>query len=201
MDDHRVSVTVFGNGPMKVSNARSVRFCGETIETEGDIFLCRCGKSTNAPFCDGTHKSAGFTDDNPERPTKEIVVWEGETLRTFFNPNTCMHVFTCKPLKELRAAELEGNPDAAAEIMRVIGGCPSGALSYETKTAMEEPTVAPEVDVDIMEGGEIRVQTTFEINHSLHERQSDDRATLCRCGLSKSKPWCDGRHRGRKNFR
>jgi len=26
-------------------------------------------------------------------------------------------------------------------------------------------------------------------------------ATLCRRGLSRNKPWCDGRHRGKKGFR
>ena len=33
---------------------------GKKVETEGKIALCRCGASTNKPFCDGTHSKAGF---------------------------------------------------------------------------------------------------------------------------------------------
>jgi CDGSH-type Zn-finger protein len=58
-----------------------------------------------------------------------------------------------------------------------------------------------ECDVDIMEGGEVRLQVAYDINVDALENQPGDRATLCRCGKSKNKPWCDGRHKGRKDFR
>ncbi len=198
----RVSVTVLHDGPIKISNASRLKYCGQPIETDGDVFLCRCGESSNAPFCDGSHNAAGFKGSSEARTPKDIKVWEGKTVRTFFNPNTCMHVFYCKPLKELRERELAGDASAAAEIMRVVSSCPSGALTYETKTEVAEPeAAASECDVDIMEGGEVRLLRSFEINAELQERQPDSRATLCRCGLSKNKPWCDGRHKSREDFR
>lgn len=198
-----INVFVIPRGPLKVSSAGSVRFCGEALPAEGDLYLCRCGESKNAPFCDGTHKTVGFTGENPASEPAEIRVWEGSTLRTFFNPSACMHVFYCKPLKELRERELAGDTAAAGEIMRVVSTCPSGALSYERKSeAVAEPDPAqPAVAIDIMEGGEIRLQSTFEINAPLMERQTDQKATLCRCGRSKNKPWCDGRHKGKRDFR
>ena len=197
-----VDVHVIPNGPLKVSNATQVNFCGERVATDGDIYLCRCGESANAPFCDGSHGKVGFNGACETTPDKEIRVWEGQTLRTFFNPNVCMHVFYCKPLKELRAKELEGDTDAATEIIRVVGTCPSGALSYETKAEVAEPEAAVGLpEIDIMEGGEIRLQCAFTINEDLRERQTSEKATLCRCGRSKSKPWCDGRHLRRKDFR
>lgn len=197
-----IVVTVTPDGPLKVSNAKTLRYCGEPLEVEGDAWLCRCGQSTNAPFCDGTHRKVGFSGTGTEREPKPITVWEGRTMRTHFNPNACMHVFSCKPLKALREAELAGDDAAAQEIMKVVGECPSGALTFERKTAPSEPE-PPEraCDVDIMEGGEIRLQAPFDINVELQERQPADRATLCRCGLSKNKPWCDGRHKARKDFR
>ncbi len=197
-----MSVTVIPNGPLKISDAGSARYCGEPIASEGDLYLCRCGESSNAPFCDGTHRKVGFAGASEDPPDQEIRVWEGDTLRTFFNKTTCMHVFYCKPLNDLRARELAGDAAAADEIIKVVGTCPSGALSYELKTDRQPPAApAPEVAIDIVEGGEVRLQAAFEINHPLNERQSSDKATLCRCGASKNKPWCDGRHRGRKGFR
>lgn len=198
----KLILTVTPNGPLKVENAERIRFCGEELERRGTAFLCRCGESKNAPFCDGSHKTNGFSGENQSPGVPTLKIWEGKTLRTTFNEKTCMHVFHCKPLAELRKREEEGESGAAQEIMRVVAACPSGALSYETKEKIEEPMDAPfEADIDIVEGGEIRVQVDFTINEALHEAQRAARATLCRCGKSKNKPWCDGKHRGRRDFR
>jgi CDGSH-type Zn-finger protein len=197
-----LAVTILPNGPIKVEGAGSLTFCGDSLAAEGDLYLCRCGESANAPFCDGTHAKTGFDGGCEDRPNKEIRTWEGKSLKTFFNPNACMHVFYCKPLADLRAQELQGNAVAADEIIRVVGLCPSGALSYERENGSSEPaSQVAGATIQIVEGGEIRVQGEFHINASLLARMEGDKATLCRCGLSKNKPWCDGRHRGKKGFR
>lgn len=197
-----VDVFVIPDGPLKVSGAESANFCGERIPVEGDLYLCRCGDSSNAPFCDGTHNKAGFVGSSEPVDEPELRVWEGQTLRTRFNKKACMHVFYCKPLNDLRALEEQGDAAAAQEIMRIVRTCPSGALSYELKADIGEPAeAAPDVCIDIVEGGEVRLQVPFTINSPLHTGQASDRATLCRCGRSKNKPWCDGRHKGRKDFR
>ena len=33
---------------------------GTVVEKDGMAFICRCSKSSNQPFCDGTHKTCGF---------------------------------------------------------------------------------------------------------------------------------------------
>jgi CDGSH-type Zn-finger protein len=198
-----IRVTVTENGPLRIDGEElTLRSFGEDIEIEPgrSVWLCRCGQSQKPPFCDGSHRRIGFEADEPAGNLKEIRVWEGRTIRTFFNPNACMHVFKCKPLKELRRRELEGDDEAAAEIAAVVRTCPSGALSFE---AVDVEAAEPEglTHIEVIEGGEVRVQAEFEINAELHERQCTDRATLCRCGLSKNKPWCDGRHKKREDFR
>lgn len=198
----KLQLKVFEGGPLEVKGASSVTYCGEPVEAEGDLYFCRCGQSSNAPFCDGTHSREGFEDDRGEGGEKSIRVWEGKTLKTYFNPNVCIHVFYCKPLRELRERELEGDLDAAAEIRRVVGICPSGALSYEDVEEADAPTHPdPVADIEVIEGGEIRVRREFEIDVPLPERCEGDRATLCRCGASKNKPFCDGSHGKLKDFR
>jgi CDGSH-type Zn-finger protein len=190
-----VNVTVIPNGPLKVANARNVRFCGQKLEVEGDLYLCRCGASSKAPFCDGTHGSNGFDGGCEDPPGAEVQVWEGKTVRTRFNKAACMHVFHCKPMKELRAAELEGDEEAAVEILRVVASCPSGALTAEAKTDLPDPEIThSDIALRIVEGGEVRIDAEFVINAPLQEGQPSDKATLCRCGDSRNKPWCDGRH-------
>lgn len=59
--DGLVKITPQPNGPMKVEgNLEVVTGTGHTIERTTRTFLCRCGHSKNKPFCDGSHKAAGF---------------------------------------------------------------------------------------------------------------------------------------------
>ena len=57
-----VKMTVLDNGPILVQGAVDlVDSNGERIATSSDkIALCRCGASTNKPFCDGKHSKVGF---------------------------------------------------------------------------------------------------------------------------------------------
>jgi CDGSH-type Zn-finger protein len=51
------------NGPLQVSgDFKIVKADGTEIAHQGDTaYLCRCGHSSKKPFCDGSHKAAGFT--------------------------------------------------------------------------------------------------------------------------------------------
>lgn len=54
-----VIITLLKNGPIKISGNFSLRDTGANeIAIPGDAFLCRCGKSSRQPFCDGTHKES-----------------------------------------------------------------------------------------------------------------------------------------------
>ena len=58
-------ITVNSNGPLKVEgDFEIVDPQGQTFGLAGRtaVSLCRCGHSANKPFCDGSHKTNGFTD-------------------------------------------------------------------------------------------------------------------------------------------
>ena len=62
MKESQARFKVIADGPLEVTgHFRVIDSKGEIIENEGPIFLCRCGGSFNKPFCDGTHRSNGFS--------------------------------------------------------------------------------------------------------------------------------------------
>jgi CDGSH-type Zn-finger protein len=56
------TVTLRNNGPYMIQGKiKIVDPEGNEVQHEGDVaVLCRCGGSSNKPFCDGTHRSNGF---------------------------------------------------------------------------------------------------------------------------------------------
>jgi len=50
------------NGPLHfVGPLALVSSSGRTFNRVKEVWLCRCGQSKNKPYCDGSHKAAGFT--------------------------------------------------------------------------------------------------------------------------------------------
>ena len=63
MADEKVTITVRKNGPFRVEGPiKLVDADGKEWDLAGKpaVSLCRCGGSTNKPFCDGTHSKIGF---------------------------------------------------------------------------------------------------------------------------------------------
>ena len=59
-----VKIKVTKNGPIQVVGDTSlVDSDDQPIKAKGDLWLCRCGHSKNKPFCDGSHKSNNFSDE------------------------------------------------------------------------------------------------------------------------------------------
>jgi CDGSH-type Zn-finger protein len=75
-------------------------------------------------------------------------------------------------------------------LVEVAHRCPSGAIRY-TPVAGGQAESAPPVNVL-----RVRENGPYAVSASLQIAGADDgfRATLCRCGQSQRKPWCDGSH-------
>ena len=60
-----LKVTAAKDGPLIVEgNLTIVASSGRAAWQGEKAFLCRCGASSNKPFCDGSHKAIGFSSDD-----------------------------------------------------------------------------------------------------------------------------------------
>jgi len=63
MDKKTAEVTIAKGGPIHVTGHFTFRDSSGHAETrEHDIYLCRCGGSSNKPFCDDTHLKIGIKE-------------------------------------------------------------------------------------------------------------------------------------------
>jgi CDGSH-type Zn-finger protein/uncharacterized Fe-S cluster protein YjdI len=127
-------------------------------------------------------------------PAIEEVYAEKVVLR--FEAKRCIHARHCVlGAPDVFLANVKGpwlHPEAVSpdEIAEIAHDCPSGAITYE-RTDGGPQEVAPKVNVArIRENGPIAVHAAID----LEGHGAMFRATLCRCGASKNKPFCDSFH-------
>ena len=98
-DDAEPRVRVTENGPYRVDGGVPVRDAdGNAVEAPGTYFLCRCGQSSNKPFCDGTHKKVGFdgeeTADHGAISEREDT-YRGAGITIHDDRSVCSHAGHC----------------------------------------------------------------------------------------------------------
>jgi len=173
---------------------------GNACPTARGVALCRCGGSKNKPFCDGTHSSIGFSSANTADASRNRrETYAGKRITIFDNRALCAHAGVCTD--KLKTVFLYGkepwiDADGAAveDIISTIGKCPSGALSYAID-GVEGTLPKREQMVTVTDNGPYAVTGGIELmNTPFGEGASKERYTLCRCGASKNKPFCDGSH-------
>lgn len=196
----RASISFEKNGPIHVQNLeRLLDADGNPIPAAGRLKLCRCGGSSTKPFCDSTHKRIGWTDEpSPDRVPDRLDRYEADGVTILDNRGVCAHVGSCVA----RLPEVFGHdrpwikPQGATSerIMDTIRRCPSGALAYElagrAHTAFNDvEEIVVSKDGPYLVRGGVRLEGA-----ALGEGQGSEHYTLCRCGASKNKPFCDGTH-------
>lgn len=200
-------ITCLSNGPYYLLNdpipAAVPNLCranGELCATVRGVALCRCGGSKNKPFCDGTHGTNGFTDRKAVGDTRNrLVSYAGKRITIHDNRGICSHAGFCTDrLKSVfrlgREPWIDADGAGVEETVETIKKCPSGALSYsidnvEYRNQDREPMVTVTNDGPYAITGGIEL-----IGVSFGEGASTEHFTLCRCGASKNKPFCDGSH-------
>jgi len=188
------------NGPYVVKNLRVLKNSkGEHLPTKDVVALCRCGGSQNKPFCDGTHARNKFSSQNRSDPSQnKRTDYVGRQITIHDNRAICAHAGRCTdalPSVWRMGIEPWIDPDAAAvnAIIETIEQCPSGALGYSIAGVEHhqnhEPTVTISPDGPYVVTGGIELKDA-----AWGEGASTEHYTLCRCGASNNKPFCDGAH-------
>ena len=189
------------NGPYLVKNLENLQNSkGDRLPTKPVIALCRCGGSANKPFCDGTHAKQGFSGEKLTDGSKDKRDnYKGKKITMHDNRGICSHSGNCTDnlasVFRLKTEPWIDPVGAEAEvIIETIRKCPSGALSYsiedvEHRDQERKPTITVSKDGPYYVTGGIEL-----INERRGEDASTEHFTLCRCGGSKNKPFCDGTH-------
>jgi CDGSH-type Zn-finger protein len=179
---------------------------GEAHEPGERYALCRCGQSSNKPFCDGTHVRVGF--DGTETASREPYAAEAEridgpTMSVDDNEPLCAFARFCDGYGSIWSRVGETDDDASRELVSHEGShCPSGRLVVRDKQAggaAVEPDLPPSIvcvdDPQQEVSGPLFVRggvTVIAADGETYEVRN--RVTLCRCGQSSNKPFCDGTH-------
>ena len=182
---------------------------GETIDTEGEYRLCRCGQSRNKPFCDDSHVGAGFdgTEAADTRDTAERqAVKSGTKIVVKRDPHLCMRSGFCMNRISSVNQMVSHTEDTQvrSHVMAMIDRCPSGSFVYSTEEGgpdveadlPRQVAVTTEETSDGMVAGPLWVTGNIPVERADGEHlETRNRVTLCRCGRSGRKPLCDGSHR------
>lgn len=162
------------NGPLRVHGLSTLRNAkGATLATKEVTALRRCGGSSNKPYCDGTHRSNRFSSANFDgRGEDRLDSFQGTRITIHDNRSVCAHAGRCT----------DGLPKT---------------FRYD-----QDPFIDPDAAQDVADAqpvilvtpGPYAVVGNVAIDQPFNRGASPRRFTLCRCGGSKNKPFCDGTH-------
>lgn len=117
-----------------------------------------------------------------------------------FDTKRCIHAAECvHGLPAVFDAERRPwiVPDAASadELAKVIEACPSGALTYERKDSGPAEAPSSNAVISVVKDGPLYVRGALDLtDYEGRPFDTSPRAALCRCGMSKNKPFCDNSH-------
>jgi uncharacterized Fe-S cluster protein YjdI/CDGSH-type Zn-finger protein len=126
-------------------------------------------------------------------------VYRGKDIEVSFDLDVCIHVGEClrghpTVFKLGRRPWILPDEAPVDEVAAVVEACPSGALMYRRLDGGPQERSPDPPQVTSLRNGPLLVRGRIEVRRPDGQVEVLPRATLCRCGLSQSKPFCDNSH-------
>jgi CDGSH-type Zn-finger protein len=180
-------------------------FTGKSYPVKEEYDLCRCGHSKNKPLCDLTHFEIFFdgTETASRKPFIEQIEPEtsGPDLVLTDVIALCANARFCDRAGGVwDNTRASNDPESKKIAIQEVWDCPAGRLVLHDKIGQLvepefEPSIGLVLDPVIQVPGPIWVRGGIPIeaaDGTVYEIRN--RVTLCRCGESANKPFCDGKH-------
>jgi CDGSH-type Zn-finger protein len=188
------------------STGESVKWIpGKAYPLQAQYALCRCGRSASKPFCDGAHSRSGFIGtETASRDTyrSQAKIFKGPAMSLTDAESLCGFARFCDPHGQVwNLVKATDDPQARKHFLRETCDCPSGRLvAWDNASGQAlEPKYEPAVGLieDPANGcsGPLWLKGSLQlIGSDGFHYEVRNRVTVCRCGASQNKPFCDGAH-------
>lgn len=126
--------------------------------------------------------------------------YSGENVDITYNAKRCIHAEECihrlgEVFDKNRRPWILADATTSDRVAEVVTLCPSGALHYESKDGSAAEIIPQANAVTLWHNGPLQLSGQLRIEGTTVDVQEETRATLCRCGASQNKPFCDNSHK------
>lgn len=216
----KISIQVLKGGPYIVSGAlplsKEIIRCGADGQPEkwakaGKLpgkktcALCRCGESSGKPYCDGSHAKSRFagTETASRKSFAECAqVTKGGAIDLLDVPELCAGMRFCHSGGGTwNLASRSADPKCKKLAIKEACNCASGRLVARDKKTGKAIEQRLKQSISLVEDPQANVSGPLWVKGGVPIISCDgkqyeirNRVTLCRCGKSTNKPFCDGSH-------